>query len=447
MSLPEDYRPIVEERERVACELVALLPPRAECPEESTVRESLASSALPVRDVEASEGGDYPPASWGLSGKLDREGEEGPLEFHLWGHPSQRLDDIFIEWARLIPGEETDVRDSRWSVIISAVLGQNPLSDFHALTKLIAAAVPEVVLVLDPLAGKPYVGEWIRDLAASGVPPPPATLYSIHAVSEDERPEGPVWMHTHGLTRCGSIELEMFDIPSANAGQMADLINVIGPLFIEQDVPPPGEAFVVGAGIALVWLPWEAAIHQFPPRSGGDAADRDEAHSVPSGVLATPKRGLLRKRHHSPTKYSRRLSRDPLMFLSNMETERMALLAGERFGEFAELHEKLGADEENYVLMVKLGYTVDDARDEKDREHLWFRVHSISDDTVDATLTNEPYGIARMHENDRDVHSLSLLTDWAILCRQGHFGPDTVVHLKRIIEHDAQDDEPHETSP
>jgi hypothetical protein len=39
-----------------------------------------------------------------------------------------------------------------------------------------------------------------------------------------------------------------------------------------------------------------------------------------------------------------------------------------------------------------------------------------------------------MHEGQRATHPLSKLSDWAILCPEGRFGPDSVGELERLLE-------------
>jgi len=127
------------------------------------------------------------------------------------------------------------------------------------------------------------------------------------------------------------------------------------------------------------------------------------------------------------------LDENPLLYVSNLETYRMSMLAQERLGAFLHLLENFGGTED-WMFLVKIGYPVDNAEDENDREHLWFQVHDTVANGVDATLINQPYGIARMKEGDRAQHTLEGMSDWNVFCRYGKFGPDTVVHLLRGLE-------------
>jgi uncharacterized protein YegJ (DUF2314 family) len=87
-------------------------------------------------------------------------------------------------------------------------------------------------------------------------------------------------------------------------------------------------------------------------------------------------------------------------------------------------------------MIVKLGYRVDDG-DEKDREHMWFEVHSLGDGKIDATLMNQPFNIARMKPGDRAQHPVDLLTEWAIMTPFGQINPRNTTAL-RMIRSDPQ---------
>jgi uncharacterized protein YegJ (DUF2314 family) len=432
MDIPSDYLPILGEGRRVPSHLIALLPPPMDCPGSREIEAALASSGLAPADFRVAQGEPFDGCEWVLEAACEREGENEPLEFQVWARSCERLPETLYESARLTGAEQEEITACRWTVGVSLEFGQAPLSDLHRQMGILSAAAPEALLVLDDGGGGPYAGELIRQMASSLAPPSPMSLYSIHAVSP-EKGDGPVWLHTHGLLRCGIVELEMLDVPGEHSGALGELMNVVAPMLIETGLPEPGEPFVAGDGISLVWLPWQEAIHLCPPRSAGGIDDRDQWHAKPSGVLMAPRSGLLRRRYGPPSKYLRRLLGDPILYVSNMETERMSLLARERLGEFLELLDEYGADTGSFAFLVKLGYQIDSAESATEREHLWFRVLKHEEGKVFATLTNRPYRIARMAEGRDDWHSLDLMSDWAILCAYGHFSPDTVVHLRRQI--------------
>src|SRR5262249_3101266 len=84
------------------------------------------------------------------------------------------------------------------------------------------------------------------------------------------------------------------------------------------------------------------------------------------------------------------------------------------FDTFRTLYDDL--QEFELPALVKLGYVIDNADEPTDREHLWFRVDGLpADGSIDGTLLNQPFAIARMTEGQRERHSVDLLTEWQIM--------------------------------
>ena len=433
MQLPAGYGPFVEGWMRPPSPLVALLPPHLGRPDEAAFRrqfEQIGAEAATDRRLYT------PNAEWGFAVRLPAwvAGEQD-MEIHVSAQIcGAEMEDI-LQTSQMTAAEIGQAREALWAVTLCAEYSEAPLQDYHAHLKALVATVPDVVAVVDVMACAPRGGAWARAAAASRVPPDPASLFTIHAISPDEGTPGGVWMHSHGLVRCGCIELEMLNVPAEHTYPLGELFNAVATMFVEQGPPPAEEAFEIGQRISLVWLPWEAALKQVPDSISGGLPDRDEAHSGPSGVLFVPSRWPWGRRHRPITSILKRLTADPVLYMSSMETERMALLAAELFDRFAALHARLGQSD-SWVFLVKIGYRMDGG-EEDNREHLWFAVHSIDGDTIDATLTNEPHGIARMREGQRGRHSLLRMSDWAILCEHGQFGPGSVGELEAILEEEA----------
>lgn len=422
-----DYDFFLKDRRRVPSWMTALLPGGAEQPGPESVR--LLLESLPLVRAGEPRLAEHPGALWELEASFAFESDEPPAVFRVWAAPSDPLSELHVEWLGVTPEEHAAARRSAWTIGVSTTFAGRPLRDYHRQIRVLAAAAPEAVLAMDLPACRPHPASWLRESAASAVPPSPQSLFVIHAVFDEKNEKGPVWMHTHGLRRCGSIELEMMDVTREDAGTLATLVHTVAAMFIEQGPAPPDRPFQAGQGFDLLWLPWEEGLKKIGGRAAGGADDRDEAHTGPSGLLFVPSKGLLGRRYKSPAAHVPALEENPLLYVSRMETERMAILAQDRWTSFVELQRSHGA-QADWAFLVKLGYPVDGAENDADREHLWFEVHHIHGNDLEATLTNEPYAVSALHKDDRGRHPLSFMTDWAIFNPMGHFTPDTL-HLLR----------------
>ncbi len=429
--LSKGYEIILEGQQIPPSWIVAQLPASRGCP---TVTEILSLiKNIPLDIVEATPDVEtaFSHARWEMV--LRVKFEESTVEMRLAAIPSEKISKFHLEKQHISPEDISAAEASTWSLGLSMQFGETPLHDYHRQLKVLYAFAHEALLFLDLSACRAHNRSWVEETAASKVPPHPDCLFAVHAVFPEEEKQG-IWLHTHGLLRCGITELEILEVPFDGASLCGQLLNVITALFIERGMPPPNEIFAPAAGMDLLWLPWEQALNKLSKKIIGGHEDRDDIHGLPSAVLLSPKRGVFGRKLRSPAVYLPILEKNPLFFISDMETERMRALASERFQHFADLFQRFHTHEA-WAFLVKLGYSIDGAKNENDREHLWFKIHSLHPDKnqCEATLLNEPYSIARMHEGQRDEHDLVLMSDWAIDCHLGRIDPDSIFHLHRTL--------------
>lgn len=325
----------------------------------------------------------------------------------------------------------------------------NPLDSFHLQLKIMNAIVPDASLVLDFMSYRLLSAKWLSMTAKSSIPPSPDYLYTLHCVYDEDGENGNrrYWFHTHGLHRCGSVELEMLNF-SQGAEQMNTLINMTVKKFLT-DPAKEKERFTIGydgMGINLCWLRWEEALKDLPQNILGGAGDRDEVdnvHAEPSGILFAVEDGNM----ISPEIYTSTLAENPIYYITTEETNRMSALAKERFGVFASVfskehkqpekksflkslfNSKKEEDEAGWTFLVKLGLIVDNSESETDKEHLWYEVISIAGNQIEGKLLNQPYWIAALNEGDIKTYPLDLLTDWVIYSPDNTYTPDSIYLL------------------
>lgn len=325
----------------------------------------------------------------------------------------------------------------------------NPLDSFHLQLKIMNAIVPDASLLLDFMSYRLLSPKWLSMTAKSSIPPSPDYLYTLHCVYDEDGENGNrrYWFHTHGLHRCGSVELEMLNF-SQGAEQMNTLINMTVKKFLT-DPAKEKERFTIGydgMGINLCWLRWEEALKDLPQNILGGAGDRDEVdnvHAEPSGILFAVEDGNM----ISPEIYTSTLAENPIYYITTEETNRMSALAKERFEAFANVfskehkqpekksflkslfNSKKEEDEAGWTFLVKLGLIVDNSDSETDKEHLWYEVISIAGNQIEGKLLNQPYWIAGLNEGDIKTYPLDLLTDWVIYSPDNTYTPDSIYLL------------------
>ena len=337
MKVPEVYESILDDEWAPPPSImVGALPAGTPEPTVAGMQAQLREADLDITGIEVMSRPQGEGCVWRQTVTARLDGREEPLQFDVWLESTIPTVSELISNDLVTEAERAGAAASEWSLGVSTQFGPEPLWDYHRQLQVLAKVVPDAVVVIDPGSAWVAPGAWARDVAASSVPPSPESMYRLHAVS-DEEGRGNGWIHSHGLLRCGLVEVEIVDVPDQATAAMGDLLNGVASVFLDLGMPSPGESFAVGGGLELVWLPWEAGIKHAPKGMWSQEEDRQDGHFLPSGILFTPAKGLLRKRYGSPVKYVRRLEDNPVLWISTSETERMSTLARERLERFVAL--------------------------------------------------------------------------------------------------------------
>lgn len=91
--------------------------------------------------------------------------------------------------------------------------GVDGQKSYHLQLKIAVAMVPDLLAIVDESAEKLVCARWATLAADSAVVPGTSVLFTVHAVTDEG---GEVWLHTHGLNRCGLYELEILKSDKEN---------------------------------------------------------------------------------------------------------------------------------------------------------------------------------------------------------------------------------------
>lgn len=118
----------------------------------------------------------------------------------------------------------------------------HPLAAYHAHLQLLDALAGDCVAWSDLSACWVHEADMLHAFARSQAPPQPVFLFSQHYVGEPTTEESPVWIHTHGLHRCGVSELDAVDVSAKHVSEASQLMNTAAMRFIdERALPEEGE--------------------------------------------------------------------------------------------------------------------------------------------------------------------------------------------------------------
>ncbi len=294
------------------------------------------------------------------------------------------------------------------------------------------------VAAVDHTAGGFWTRQALDDELAHDADLDVQHLFMIHAVYDDDPPRdeddqpNTYWLHTHGLAELGAFDYDIVD-PHPDVKHCGDLTRALAFMVIEGAAKADSASLKLAGNMPPVrMVPAEQFMKQAPPRYTQMRDDPDGEHRDNRAVVCDVKSGgLFRKGKVRPAKWLSKPVPDELILnFSNAATQLMADRARNTYAVLRSAFDQFREFE--FPALVKLGYVVDGGG-EHDREHLWFIAHELHDDHIDGTLINQPFGIARFQEGQRDTHDLKHISDWQLMTPAGHINPRSF-SARRVIE-------------
>ena len=327
--------------------------------------------------------------------------------------------------------EEIEKRDA--GLLIEMEFSDKILDSYHLQLKIITTIFPETLAVLDASSEKILSGTWVNLAAKCNTPPAPRYIFTAQAVySSDED----VWLHTHGLNRCGLMELEVLGSTKETYSNHYAIIEAAAARLIEEpdSFEDPNAMYVArlcnNQPVIVTWVPWQEIVKNLDEGKLGGANDRTEesGHNGYTGSLAvfvTPE-DMDNGNYSHLSVFDELLANNPMIMISNEETARMKSLALDRLD-----YMKNAFNNKAKAILVKVGLEIDDEykTDTNEREHIWFELKDISENTFTAELTQEPYMVSSMHTGDVGTYSYDDITDWLIFTEEHRISSDEVYLL------------------
>lgn len=325
------------------------------------------------------------------------------------------------------------ITESEIGLTVAMTFGNSILDAYHLQLKILYAAVPDMVGVIDFCSEKILSSVWTKITSESPVPPSPDYIYSVQAISGEKND---VWLHTHGLNRCGSIEVEILDSDAENYKNHFYILQTLAKRVISDNTfINEEEAFWIGRmnngeDLVVTWIDYNEALKMYDKDIIGGAKDREESHNKDTGVayIYLTEKDYENKKYRHVSCVNEYISDNLLMMYTTEETLRMSILAMDRIKYFID-----GINNEENQGIMKIGLEVDEEYKNEDdtfREHIWFHIKDINGLKAKGVLTQEPYYIKDLKSGTEMELDLNHLTDWVLYTNKGQITPDSVYLLE-----------------
>lgn len=365
--------------------------------------------------------------------EIEYQGEN--YKFAIYPEP-YRIPEMFRVQHFFQDVDVEEIDKQNMGLIVAMEFSDQFLESYHLQLKIINTIFPETLAVIDYSSEKILSGVWVKYAAESSVPPAPRYLFTTQAVYDGE---DDVWLHTHGLNRCGLMELEVINSTKDTSDNHYHVMEAVASRLIDApDAFDDGGVMYVARlsnnqPVMVTWVPWEQAMDTVREGSIGGPADRTDegGHNGYTGsifVYVTPE-DMDNDRYTHLSVYDELLEDNPMFMLTNEETAREKALAIERVG-----HMKKAFETGAKAVLIKVGLMIDEEykTETNEREHIWFELKSVSEDTFTAELTQEPYMVSGMHAGDVGTYPYEDITDWIVFAEEGRITPDDVYLMGEI---------------
>jgi hypothetical protein len=257
-------------------------------------------------------------------------------------------------------------------------------------------------------------------------------LYTIHAVQDPKDSTRVEWLHTHGLEELRAFDVDVLQPSPVFVANCGDPIRALAFAALEGAIAPDAERFQLAAPGGDVRLVPVDKYHAEAAPEHQKLRDADHVHRGRRAVVCEPVGGLFGRwrTRPAPSRFLSRVNTDGMVVpFSSAATDLMSERARRTFGVFAALKAEFASLD--LPTVVKLGYQVEGGSPDE-REHLWFAVHDVRGDKVDATLANAPHRVPSLKAGQRGEFGLDRLTDWMILSPEGSMTPRNVSAARRL---------------
>lgn len=358
---------------------------------------------------------------------LEYEGEE----YYIGFYPSEfSLPEVYLNGNYYFSNDELhSLRNAKRAFTIFMKFNKNSQKSYHLQLKLLYKSVKNIIGVMDESAEKIVPTKWLKMTAESKALPNANDIFTVQAVY-DEKEE--VWLHTHGLCRCGLTELEILESDKKNYNNHYNLISTFASYLLDKktDFNPLEDSAFIGIlsdrrPVVVTCLPWTKALNYYDKNCLGGKKDREDGHNSKTSVIFLYKSEEDEKNRNlsKVTDYNDLWGDNPIFFISNEETARMKEMAIERF----DYVKKQSLIKENKII-IKIALQIKDT-DEDEYEHIWFELIEFDGDKFKAKLLQKPYEVENIEEGDERWFTIDDVTDWTIYTPKFTVNPGTVYLL------------------
>ncbi len=332
--------------------------------------------------------------------------------------------DYLTKRTALMEREAEEVQKATFGLAAETMFTDDLENSYLFQLKLVNSLFDNTLALADLSSNSLFSGKWLEEICRLSAMPSPTYLFTVQSVGYEE---GVKWQHTHGLRRCNVFELEIFNVTSETVRECSYLLTNLGLFLLTSDRQFEHQPIHIGNGIVVVLENFKDAMGRHGDILGCNEDDRQGHDEFFMAVYSYFSQDDEINKNFREVPVLMKGKSDPIFYIRNKETARMAKLARAFFEKFLELSNVDGS-----FPILKAGLVVDDEYQDDDddeellREHLWLNFVEYDDDikTIKGVLQNQPIYIDALNNGDEVVFNFDEITDWIVYVGEEVYTPD-----------------------
>jgi uncharacterized protein YegJ (DUF2314 family) len=322
--------------------------------------------------------------------------------------------------------EATGVEDG-WVLALQTVLHNgDPLTHFSNIMRLLGRIDLQIESVCDLSTGRWFTKEILDSVfGEDDIEAPEEVLWITRLV---EAPEGGdpddrwAWVTTHGLSRCGRVELEMLGVPAVLSNEAVHLVDGLAALTLETPLPQAGQPISLGSNLLLSLMKPEEAIQSLQNGMPGK-----EVRTSPSAVITSHDgTALFPQNALGILKVG-----ETAVMRTKRSTSRKASIAKSQWSLFVNAAKQIGASE-HATCLAQIPWS-NTQEEDAPREYLWFRIVDVNQDSMTGELAHKPALVTSLEEGHQEEIDLEDITDWIVMTPVGPMGPSDARAIEEFL--------------
>jgi len=323
--------------------------------------------------------------------------------------------------------EATGVEDG-WVLALQTMLHNgDPLTHFSNIMRLLGRIDLQIESVCDLSTGRWFTNKIIDSVfGQDDFEAPEEVLWITRLV---EAPEGGdpddrwAWVTTHGLSRCGRVELEMLGIPAVLSNEAVHLVDGLAALTLETPLPQAGKPISLGSNLLLSLMKPEEAIQSLQEGMPGK-----EERTAPSAVITS---------HDGTSLFPQNAlgilkMGETAVMRTKRSTRRKAALAKSQWSLFVNAAKQIGSSE-HATCLAQIPWS-NTQEEDAPREYLWFRIVETNQESVTGKLAHTPALVTSLEEGHQEVFDIEDITDWIVMTPVGPMGPGDAQAIEEFLD-------------